>query len=122
MNEIKPEHVSDEFLIDPNQPCEHRESIACVLNVAQQHGFTVLKPGELYWVEVNIEGYPKYKERHALSMNHYFIIEESIINQGAFNVCFLIHKNGHRQSEYNIPTLEAAQQFCQQLENEARST
>lgn len=122
MSEIKPEHLEKHIGKDIDTTSFDFDDLAHWLNWVQQYGITVLMPGELYWIKRNVAAFPKFKEWHAMSACRCYAVYESIANPNTFDISFVTIKNGHTIKKYLVPTLEAAKQFCQQLENEARST
>jgi len=119
MSEIKPEHVSKEFLasiyplFEQICPIDYGENdmesaIAAMLNILQQHGFTVLKPGELYWVEI-VKGWQWNARGEQIYEISYSPIQKNYL---AYPGLGLVTQD--------LATLEAAKAYCQQLEDQAR--
>lgn len=115
MSEIKPEHVTKELreaIVNFLGYYPTNYELSEIVNYFARHGFTVLKPGELYWFDYDPEcdwiarGKGFYKIMHVKKSNDY--VARAEVN--------------NRVRYENLPTLEAAKDYCQQLENEARST
>lgn len=119
MSEIKPEDINDELQeafsnwgVYPS-----KQEIAHALNAAQKHGFTVLKHGELHWVECELNG---LKEWHAVSSRYDFRIDQSIQYSGEFIADYTNRHDSINTRHYHLLTLEAAKAHCQELEDQAR--
>ncbi len=111
MNEIKPEHLPKELIKILEHPLYKIQfnttagRVCEIVNFLQQHDFTVLKPGELYWVETR-------KNETWKSLGEFtgelYVVDQSVAG------------NSYYANARSFPSPEAAKTYCQKLEDQAR--